>query len=452
MPEELEADEPWTQLESLIDKRDIAELHAYLDTLTPADVARAISRLDESDQGELLALLEPEDAAHLIEELSDIQGAEIIEDLPAERAALIIEELDSDHRVDLLGELAQRDAEAILQRMDPEEADEARTLMEHGRDTAGGLMVTEFVVYPQNLKVGDVLNDLRTNAEAYSDYGVQYAYVCSETGTLVGVLRLRDLVLSPNETPLSKVMIANPVSVLVDTPLEELEQLFDRYQFSGLPAIESDGGIVGVVQRVDIEEALSERTERSFMRFSGIIGGEELRQFSLSQRSAARLWWLTINMVLSAVAASVIVLFQETVDREIALAALIPILANVSGCSGNQAVAVSIREMTLGIIRPGDFFRVVRQEIGVGIINGAMLGLFLAGLVYLWKDSGRLALVVGLALGLNTVVSVTLGGSIPLLLKRMGVDPAIAAAPMLTTVADMCGFFLILSLASALLL
>ncbi len=443
--------EPWDTLEGLIEKGSSGDLHEFLDTLSPSEVARSISRLSEGDQADLLTMLEPEDAADLIEELSDAQGAELMEDLSAEQAAAIVDEMESDERADLLGEMDDEDAEAILQRMDPEEAEEARQLLEHAHDTAGGLMVTEFVVYPQDLLVGDVLDDLRTNAEAYSDYGVQYAYVSSDRGTLVGVLRLRDLVLSPNDKPVREVMIVNPVSVLVSAPLEEMEHAFDRYQFSGLPVIAPEGDIVGVVQRADVEEAHSEKTERTFMRFSGIIGGDEIRTASIAGRSGARLWWLGINLVLSLVAASVIIVFQDVVDKVIALAALIPVLVNVSGCSGNQAVAVSIREMTLGLIRPRDFMRVVQQEVIVGVINGIVLGVMLGGFILLWKGDWRLGLAVGLALALNTVLAVGLGGAIPLVLKRLNIDPAVAAAPMLTTVVDMCGFFLILSLAAALI-
>ena len=443
--------EPWNTLEGLIEKDSSTDLHDFLETLSPFEVARAISRLSEGDHADLLIMLEPEDAADLIEELSDAQGAELMEDLPAEQAAAIVDEMESDERADLLGEMDDVDAEAILQRMDPEEAEEARQLLEHAPDTAGGLMVTEFVVYPQSLLVGDVLDDLRTNAEAYSDYGVQYAYVSSDKGTLVGVLRLRDLVLSPNDKPVREVMIVNPVSVLVDAPLEELEQSFDRYPFSGLPVVAPEGNIVGVVQRADAEEAHSEQSERTFMRFSGIIGGDELRSASIAERSGARLWWLSINLVLSLIAASVIIVFQDVVDKVIALAALIPVLVNVSGCSGNQAVAVSIREMTLGLIRPRDFLRVVKQELIVGFINGIVLGLLLGGFVLLWKRDLGLGLAVGLALALNTLLAVALGGAIPLILKRLHIDPALAAAPVLTTVVDMCGFFLILSLAAAML-
>ncbi len=216
--------EPWKEIEAMIDKGDAQRLSSYLDALTPWEIARAVSRLDDDNQSGLLTLLEPEDAADLIEELSDTQGADLIEDLPARQAAAIVAEMDSDDRVDVLGELHKGDAEAILEQMDPDEAADTRKLLNYDPDTAGGIMVTEFVTYPQHLRVVDVLNDLREHAEEYSDYGVQYAYVVSERDVLIGVVRLRDLVLSPNDAALTSVMIANPLSVLVDASLDELEQ------------------------------------------------------------------------------------------------------------------------------------------------------------------------------------------------------------------------------------
>ena len=447
-----EENKPWKKLESLLVLGEGKALHDFLDTMNSAEIARAISRLGDEEQANLLTLLEPEDAADLIEELSETQGADLIEDLDSEHAAAIVDEMESDHRVDVLGEMDKDDAEAIIQEMNPEEAEEVRKLLEHDPDTAGGVMITEFVVYSQALTVGDVLDDLRTNAEAYSDYGVQYAYVSSMKNTLIGVLRLRDLVLSSNDVPIQQVMIVNPVSVLTDTSLEELEQTFDRFNFSGLPVIAPEGNIVGVVQRADTEEALSNRAEKTFMRFSGIIGGDEIRTEPVFVRSTQRLWWLAANLVLSLMAASVIIYFQDTVEKNIALAALIPVLANLSGCSGNQAIAVSIREMTLGLITHEDVARVVRMELVVGIFNGMILGILLGGFILIWKGDMMLGLVVGLALSLNTVLSVALGGAIPLLLRKVNIDPAVAAAPILTTVVDMCGFFLILSLASTFLL
>ena len=222
--------------------------------------------------------------------------------------------------------------------------------------------------------------------------------------------------------------------------------------FSGLPVIDDQGAIVGVVQRADIEEAHSEQTEKVFMRFSGIIAGEELRTEPVVSRSGKRLAWLGLNLILSIIAASVILLFDDIIEQHLALVALLPILANLSGCSGNQAVAVSIREMALGLIRTEDVLRVMRIEMVVGVINGLVLGAMLAAISMLFERNLMLGISVGIALALNTLLAVVLGGSLPLMLKKIGIDPAVAAAPILTTIVDMCGFLLMLSLVSFFLL
>ncbi len=451
MADEITQTNPWVRIEELLRARDVAALQALLDELPPADVTRAISRLEDEHQAQLLTLLHPEDAAELLEDLPDIQSAGIIEEIPAETAAAIVEELDSDHRADVLSELDTDDAHAILEQMAPEEAADARRLLRYDANTAGGLMITEFLVYPQTLTVADVLNDMRANAEEYSDYSVQYAYVRSEGARLVGVLRLRDLVLSRGTKPLNELMIVNPISVFVDTPLDELEQTFDRYQFSALPVIDRAGAMLGVLQRSDMEEAATERAEKIFMRWSGIFGHDELRHLPLATRSLGRVWWLVLNLALSFVSASIIVLFEGTIQDLIALAAIMTVQSNVCGISGNQAVAVSIREMTLGLIHPRDLVRVMSKELTVGLVNGLAIGLLLGGIIYLWQQDLAFAAVVAVALNLNMVIAVILGGCIPLIARRMGFDPAVAS-PMITTVMDMCGFFLTLGMASLLLL
>ncbi|MHC4211498.1 MAG: magnesium transporter, partial [Planctomycetota bacterium] len=168
-------------------------------------------------------------------------------------------------------------------------------------------------------------------------------------------------------------------------------------------------------------------------------------------RSVRRLSWLSVNIVLNVIAASVIAFYQETIAAVIALAVFLPIISDMSGCSGNQAVAVSIRELTLGLIKPHELLYVLFKEIGVGVINGLVLGLILGAVAWMWQGNGWLGLVAGLALALNTVVAVCIGGAVPLLLKRYDRDPALASGPILTTVTDMFGFFLVLSLATLML-
>jgi len=165
-------------------------------------------------------------------------------------------------------------------------------------------------------------------------------------------------------------------------------------------------------------------------------------------RSRRRLAWLAPNIILNLIAASVIARYEGTLQAVIALAVFLPIVSDMSGCSGNQAVAVSIRELTLGMIRTNEYLRIVWKEGVLGLMNGIVLGTLLGAVAFLWKDNIWLGLVVGGALALNTVLSVLLGGMVPLFLKRMKVDPALASGPILTTCTDMCGFFLVLSLAS----
>ena len=215
-----------------------------------------------------------------------------------------------------------------------------------------------------------------------------------------------------------------------------------------MPAVDDEGKLLGVVRRAAVEEAIARRTARQFRLVQGIIGGEEVRTLPVTVRSGRRLAWLSANIVLNVIAASVIVYFEETLAQLIALAAFLPIISDMSGCSGNQAVAVSMRELSLGLVRPREVLRVWGKEVSVGLINGAALGVLLGVVAWLWRGNATLGIVVGVALALNTLVAVSIGGSVPLILKGLGVDPALASGPILTTVTDICGFFFTLGLAA----
>ncbi len=441
----------WDGLIELLPTRDADRLQQYFDALPPGDIPLAVSRLSNEQQTELLTILSAEQAAALIQQLVYVQAVNAIEQLEPEAAAAILDELPSDEQADLIGELDQADAEAILSQMTPDEANDARRLIAYEHNVAGGLMVTEFLRYGENLTVGDVVHDMREKAEAYRDFDVQYAYVCDRQGRLTGVLRLRDLLLAPRTNPIRDLMIRAPLSVRVDTPLDELADFFDRYSFVGVPVVDSHRKLVGVVRQVAVAEALNEEQDDTFLKSQGIVGGEELRSMPLLQRSSRRLAWLSVNILLNIAAASVIALYQDTLSSVIALAVFLPIISDMSGCSGNQAVAVSMRELSLGLVLPHELLRVWTKEASLGLINGTVLGLMVALAAWLWKGNPYLGVVVGAALCLNTVVAVSLGGIIPLVLKRFNMDPAIAAGPILTTVTDMCGFFFVLGIATLML-
>ena len=230
--------------------------------------------------------------------------------------------------------------------------------------------------------------------------------------------------------------------------MEILLPRFEGSTFLGLPVVDAEGNLAGVLTRRAVMEAKEQRARNIFLKVSGIIGGEELRSHSLPSRCFRRLAFLAPNIVLNIIAASVIAMFQDTLQAVIVLAVFLPIVSDMSGCSGNQAVAVSIRELALGLIRPREVFRVFLKEGSLGLINGLVLGCLLGTVAGIWKENVMLGVVVGGALALNTVVSVMLGGLIPLVLKAAKVDPALASGPILTTVTDMCGFFFVLGFAN----
>lgn len=443
-------DEALQHLENAIETRNASEALDALKTLDWEDQRWAISRLSMRRLKLLTVILGTEDAAKLLSHLAEAQAVEILEELPRPEAAAITTTLPRSLAADILRELRDEDSGEILSSIaDTDTRGELQRRMAYSEGCAGSLMRGGAVTFPVAATVAEVLADLGEHAEDYSDRDVQYLYVVDEAGKLVGVLRLRDLVLSPRSKPVRDLMIPEPLTVLDTMELEELADLFTQKKFFGLPVVDAAGRLLGVVPRDAVAHETAEEQADMFLAASGIVNGEEIRSMPLGERCVKRLAWLGPNIGLNLLAASVIAANEATLREVIALAVFLPIVSDMSGCSGNQAVAVSIRELTLGILRPGDYWRVILKEAAVGMINGFVLGCLLGTIAALWKGNVTLGLVVASALMLNTILSVLLGGLVPLLLKRLKVDPALASGPILTTCTDMCGFFLVLTFASA---
>ncbi len=438
----------WQQIRKLMTEGAPADvIEKYLETLEAGELTRALFNLNPTEQRTLLRAVSPDKAAELIEDMPDAHAADLIDEMPAREAASIIEELASDRRADVLGEMAKPESDAILEHLEEEDAEEARRLISYPADTAGGLMMTEFAAYPMSATVRSVVEDLTGREGDYTFLTVHYIYVVTKNGRLKGVLRLRDMVFVNPDARIGDIA-QSAMTVGPDASLGELDSFFDENDIAAVPVVDERRFLLGIVRRRAVLEALAGKAEADSLKSAGIVGGEELRSMPVTLRARRRLSWLTVNIFLNIIAASVIALYEDTLSAVIALAVFLPIVSDMSGCSGNQAVAVSMRELTLGAIKPADLFRVWRKEVSVGLINGLVLGGLLAFAAWAWKGSPMLGIVVGAALALNTVVAVSLGGTIPLALKRLSVDPAVASGPVLTTVTDMCGFFLVLSLAS----
>lgn len=445
-----EAVDPRERILELLAQGDADALGDYLESLEPREAARAICELPLENETQLFSQISPEQAGDLLEDVPEVDAIEAVTSLKPETAAAIVEQLPSDERADLVAAMPIEDAEAILAEMHPADAKKLALLASYDGNTAGGLMVTEILAVRATSTVDQVVDKLRRDADQLRKLDVQYAYVVGQGRRLSGVLRLRDLLLAEGSVAVGDLMIRDPLSLDVDTPIDELDQFFDEHSFLGVPVVDADHRLLGVVTRRAVDEQSQSNAERDYRRSMGVVQ-EEIRTLPTLRRSRLRLSWLSVNILLNVVAASVIAGFQSTLEQVIALAVFLPIISDMSGCSGNQAVAVSMRELSLGLIEPREWWRVWKKEITVGTLNGIALGSLIGLVGWLYAGNAWLGLVVATALAANTVLAVLIGSALPLVLKRRGIDPALASGPILTTVTDMCGFFLVLGLATLML-
>lgn len=437
-------------LSELIDSGNSDRFRALLAEMPPGEGARLITRLTKDQQRRVLEWLTLDDAASLLRAVPQSSAADFLRLLPHDAAAQLLGHLPSNEQADLLAEMGT-DAVPLLAAMPDEASSNLRRLAVYPENSAGGLMVTEYVVYRDDATVADAIDDLRKNAARYSRLEVQYAYVVDRSDRLVGTLRLRDLLLLDRDDAIRDAMTTETKTVSPDTTLEQLERLFDRFGYYGLPVVDSDGRMLGVVLRVDVEEAISARAERDMLVRSGVLGGEELRSMPWSSRIARRTPWLAVSLLLSLTAASVIGLYEETLAAVISLAVFLPVISGMGGNAGNQAMAVSIRELSLGLIEPHEFAWVLFKESSVAIVNGLIMGISLGLIAWFWDGSAVLGGVVGVSIVVSTVWAACLGGIVPLALRRVGWDPALASGPILFTTIDLCGFLFALAFAKAML-
>jgi len=444
--------EPWEQLEGMIGQADPLDLAEFVRALPPEDTAYTIDHLPVGKQTQLFTLLadaDPDLAADVIEHFADEQAADLLDDLEPDIAAAIVDEMDSDEQTDVLGEFEDEYAEAVLQAMTPEEAIDARRRLDYPEDTAGGLMITEILAYRDDWTVDQIVSDLRRRAEDIQDrdYEGRYLYLVDAQNKLTGVARLRSLLLAPPGPSRQVMREEDLLSVEDDWHVDDLQSVFERADYSALPVVDQHNRLIGSVRRAAVEEAIADRSDEQLLKFGGIIAGEELRSMPLMSRCARRLMFLVPNILLFMMSVSVIALFEPIIAKVTALAIFLPLVGGMSGASANQSVAVSIREMALGLVRPPDVGRVMAREVSLGAINGVILGMLLACVALLFDGQWALGLIVGCAFAANSVIAVTLGATMPLVLKRLGIDPAMASSPIVATLTDMAGFFFVLSLA-----
>lgn len=448
-------------------RRDPDEVADYLEANTeewgalaitaPSDAADVLEQLEEGDAAGLIANLDPGEAAEVLGEIAPELAAELIEDVPIEDLAAALSEMPGEAAADLIGELDEAVQEDLLGAMADEAEAEVRELLAYPPDSAGGLMTTEFASLPLGLTTGEAIERIRQLHEEYED--LSYVYIVDDSGVLVGVLSFRDLVFVRPGSPLADVMVPDPITVDVLTDREHVAEVCQRYHLFGVPVIDSGGRLVGMVTTDAVIEAIQDEATEDFVISVG-AGVEETVYSKVGESFRMRAPWLILNLLLALIVAFVVESQTGIISQEPVLAALMPVIALLGGNGGNQSLAVMIRSLASDDVPAAQVPAILGRQAGVGVLNGVLLAIVSALVTFLLLGAGifesdspdaNVATIVGLAALANLVIAAVAGSGIPLILRRMGQDPALASSIFLTLITDLVGFGGFLVVAAVLL-
>ncbi len=416
------------------------EITVILQRLLPYDQAEVIRRLTPAQRLQIFAVAPTALAADIFQELEREEQIRLLTAMGPEKAAPLLGEMSSDDTADLLGELEPEHRRQLLSQMGREQAEELRALLAYPEQTAGGIMTTEYVALAAGLTVEQAFAKLRrVSQEAETIY---YLYVVDEEGRLVGVLSVRDLILAEPTARLRTIMIRDVVAAGVDMDQEMVARMIEQYDLLAVPVVDDRGVLVGIVTVDDVIDVITDEATEDISRLSALSGPvsgvDDLRVGALPA-ARKRLPWLMSLLVIGLFAANLIAQFEETLERVVVLAVFIPLIADMAGNTGTQSLAVVVRGLALGKFKAGEIVRLLRREVGVGLILGSVNGVLIALIAAVWQQSVALGFVIGFSLWLVLIVATVVGAFVPLILDRLRVDPAVASGPFITTVNDIVG-------------
>ena len=444
-----ETDSVEDRIDRLVEAGNIKAISELTEDFHPSDVADVLEALDEEQRVRLLSALPVELASEALAEMEDGEDrGDLLAALAPAKGAELIQELADDDAVDLIAELEPDEQSRLLAAMPAEDAGELRDLLEYGEETAGGLMTTEFVSVPGSLTASEALVEVRIQGREVEDFYT--VFVVDTDRRLLGTVRLDHLVTADTDEPVANLAEPVPASVSADLDQEEVGRLIARYNLASVPVVDGAGVLLGRITFDDVIDVIEAEQTEDILRLAGVHDEEELRQ-TWTESIRTRLPWLALNLITAALAASVILLFEDTIAQITVLAFIAPIIAALGGSSGTQSLAITIRRLTLEGPKATRGF--VAKEILVGLVNGAVLGLGLAVIAqFIPGGTPILGVVVALAMWVNQIVAGFAGAFIPTTLERIGVDPSVASSVFVHTLTDLCGFFLLLGMATWFLL
>ena len=426
------------------------DLIAQLGELRAADIAEVLENLRIDDANYLYRLLENDIKADVLMELDEEKRTELLSGMTAgEIAEEVLENLDSDDAADVMSELPKSKAEEVIQMLeDNDQASDIRDLLNYEEGTAGAMMAKELVKVQAEWTVNRAIREIRRQAEELEQ--VYTVYVIDPLGKLTGRLSLKHLLLNAESTRTKIQEIQETEDIITIGDLESSEKatkLMERYDLVALPVVNHEHELVGRITIDDVIDVIREDADRSLMSMAGLE--EDIDTFAPFSRAAPRrAVWLGVNLLTAFIAASFINIFQGTIEKVVALAVLMPIVASMGGVAGTQTLTVLVRGIALGQVSRNNQNWLINRELLLGLMNGALWASVVAVTASLWFDDWNIGLIIAAAMVINLLTAALAGATLPLLMTRINIDPALAGSVVLTTITDVVGFVSFLGLAT----
>lgn len=419
-------------------------------TLHEYDQAQFYEKVGPDIRQKIYQFLSPQELALIFEalEIEDDQYEAYLNEMDTAYAADMLSFMNTDDAVDVLNELDEEQRDSFLEMMDSETVEEFNELLAYAEYTAGAIMTTEYVSILENSTVRSAMAVLRK--EAPNAETIYYVFVVDDNHQLTGVLSLRDLIVSDEDTIIKEIMKERVVSVKVTDDQEDVAHLFKDYNFLALPVVSENDELVGIITVDDIIDVIDEEASDDYSKLAGITDVDDV-DVSPFKAARKRLPWLIMLLFLGTLTATLMSQFEATLDQVALLALFIPLISGTSGNSGTQALAVAVRGIATGEIDGKNKFKLLIREICTGLITGIVCGIVVIGIIYFWQHSIIIGLLVGAAICCSILVATIAGSFIPLLIHKLGVDPAVASGPFITTLNDITSILIYLGLATTLI-
>ncbi|HAZ80889.1 MAG TPA: magnesium transporter [Porticoccaceae bacterium] len=437
------------KLDSEIDSDTLHRVKYQLNNLAPPDIAHQLEIAPPKHRQVLWGLIDPELSGAVIQDLSDEIQSEFLTQMDGAEVAQLTEGLDVDDVVDILQQLPERVIPDVLKAMSMQDRQRVETVLTYHEDTAGGLMDTEVITVRPDITVDVVLRYLRRFEEIPST--TDNLFVVSRNDTFLGNLSIGKLLTSTSTTTVREVMNTEVKAINVNLIDSEVATRFQRYDLISAPVVDEHNRLLGRITIDDVVDVIVEDADHSLLAMAGLSDTEDTFS-SITRTAPRRAVWLGVNLLTAIFASSAISLFEQTLDQVVALAILMPIVASMGGVAGSQTLTVVIRGMALGQVETGNLNWLLSKEFAVGALNGLLYAIVIGVIVSLWFGNPVMAVIIGLAMAINLMAAALTGTILPVVLRALHIDPALAGSVILTTITDIVGFVSFLGLAAVFLI